>query len=272
MALRLLPAPSVRWAVMFFFAELERAAEFSQSIVSSWAFNKETVEAVELFDRGSLELVEGLKAEITKLRVIPDISPAHQAAVYVQLAAEDAGMVEDVLSDLLEAFADCGGDEGDTWAAEGEEEMKKFTLFRHAVPEAANLRIDAIRRLYPQVHKTASDFTAPPGRLKEAVTLYRQGIEESGVPGIMFGHAALGRLHVNLFPETARQMEDAWPLIGRWADRILEMKGSLAGENGFGKVKRALLARYLSPEQLRVLQTIKNFFDPQGILNPGNMF
>ncbi|MDR2528446.1 MAG: FAD-binding oxidoreductase [Synergistaceae bacterium] len=272
LTLRLLPAPSVRWAVMFFFAELERAAEFSQSIVSSWAFNKETVEAVELFDRGSLELVEGLKTEITKLRVIPDISPAHQAAVYVQLAEEDAGAVEDVLSNLLEVFADCGGDESDTWAAEGEEEMKKFTLFRHAVPEAANLRIDHIRRSYPQARKTASDFTAPPGRLKEVVALYRQGIEGSGVSGIVFGHAALGRLHVNLFPETARQREEAWTLIDRWADQILEMGGSLSGENGVGKLKRGLLSRHIPPEQLQAALALKKFFDPQDLLNRGNMF
>jgi D-lactate dehydrogenase (cytochrome) len=273
LTLRLLPAPAVRWAIMFFFIEFSQALEFVDSIVAA---GKDAcsggIEACELFDRCSLDMVEELTADITKLRAIPDISPAYQAAVYIQLATDKAEVTEEVLVSLLDDFSACGGNESDTWAAEGADEMRKFSLFRHAVPEAANLRIDAIRRSCPDIHKTAIDFTVPAGRLKETAAMYRQGMEKSGISGIIFGHAAAGRLHVNLFPETARQFDEAWSMIDEWADRVVSMGGKLIGENGVGKIKRTLLSRYLPEKQLQSARVVKQFFDPNGLLNPGNMF
>ena len=202
LTLRLASAPLVHWGIMFFFSEPSEALRFSQTVVGGGSEKSVSVEAVEFFDRASLDLVEELKRSMTQLRVVPDISPEHGASVYVQLAAENADAVEEALLTLLDAFSACGGNEDATWAAEGEDEMRKFKVFRHAVPEAANTRIDALRQSCPSVHKMSTDFTTPLDRMEEAAAMYRQGMEERGVSGAVFGHAAVGRLHVNLFPET----------------------------------------------------------------------
>jgi FAD/FMN-containing dehydrogenase len=49
------------------------------------------------------------------------------------------------------------------------------------------------------------------------------------------------------------------------------MGGRLAYENGVGKVKRNLL-RHVPEEELAAARAVKDFFDPNGLLNPGNMF
>ncbi|MDR1978910.1 MAG: FAD-binding oxidoreductase [Synergistaceae bacterium] len=270
LTLRLAPAPLVRWGILFFFSELSQALAFSQTVVAERG-DSASVEAVEFFDRASLDLVEELKTNTTQLRVVPEISSGHQAAVYVQLSARNSDIMEETLLSLLDTFAAHGGNENDAWAAEGEDEMQKFKMFRHAVPEAANARIDDICRNCPGVHKMSTDFTTPLDRLEEAAVMYRSGMEESGVSGAVFGHAAIGRLHVNLFPETLGQVEEAQALIDAWARNAIAMGGRLADENGVGKIKRNLL-RYMPEEELQAARAVKNFFDPDGLLNPDNMF
>jgi FAD/FMN-containing dehydrogenase len=117
----------------------------------------------------------------------------------------------------------------------------------------------------------STDFTTPLGRMEEAVAMYRRGIEEKNLSGAVFGHAAAGRLHVNLFPKTTGQMEEAQTLIDDWAKNVIAMGGRLACENGVGKVRRNLL-RHMPQEELEAARAVKNFFDPSGLLNPGNMF
>jgi D-lactate dehydrogenase (cytochrome) len=271
LTLRLIPVPTVYWGIMFFFEELSEALAFSQTVTASGAEGPVSIEAVEFFDRASLDLVEELKKNVTQLHVVPDISAEHQASVYVQLSAENADAMEEMLLTLLDAFSVCGGGEDATWAAEGEDEMQKFKLFRHAVPEAANIRVDDLRQSCPGVHKMSTDFTTPLDRMEEAVAMYRRGIEERNLSGAVFGHAAAGRLHVNLFPKTTEQMEEAQALIDDWAKNVIAMGGRLACENGVGKVRRNLL-RHMPQEELEAARAVKDFFDPSGLLNPGNMF
>jgi D-lactate dehydrogenase (cytochrome) len=274
LTLRLAPVPLARWGVMFFFPGLSEALTFSRAVavrVREGAVEAASIEAVEFFDRASMNLVEGLKKNVTQLQVVPDIPPGYQGSVYVQLSAENGGAIEEALLTLLDAFSGCGGNEDATWAAEGEDAMRKFKVFRHAVPEAANVRIDDLRRGCPRVHKMSTDFTTPLDRMEEAMAMYRLGMEERGVSGAVFGHVAAGRLHVNLFPETAGEMEEAQALIDDWAKKVIAMGGRLADENGVGKVKRGLL-RYMPEEGLAAARSVKNFFDPNGLLNPRNMF
>jgi D-lactate dehydrogenase (cytochrome) len=271
LTLRLAPAPPVQWAIMFFFSEFSEALAFSQTVVAGDKGGPVSIEAVEFFDRASLDLVEELKKNVTQLRIVPDISPEHQASIYVQLSAENTDAMEETLLTLLDAFSACGGSEDATWAAEGEDEMQKFKVFRHAVPEAANIRVDDLRQSCPRGHKMSTDFTTPLDRLEETALMYRRGIRESGVAGAIFGHAAVGRLHVNLFPKTPEQMAEARALIDNWAGNTVAVGGKLACENGVGKLKRDLL-RYMPEEELKAARAVKDFFDPDGLLNPGNMF
>jgi glycolate oxidase len=52
----------------------------------------------------------------------------------------------------------------------------------------------------------------------------------------------------------------------------VELGGWISGEHGIGYVKAAYLDMAIDPNTLAVMKSIKNVFDPNGILNPGKMF
>lgn len=52
----------------------------------------------------------------------------------------------------------------------------------------------------------------------------------------------------------------------------IELGGTITGEHGVGRLKRAALPAQLGPAAMRLTHTIKDALDPQGILNPGAAF
>ncbi|MGI6004031.1 MAG: FAD-binding oxidoreductase [Christensenellales bacterium] len=267
--LRLIPRPAQQWGVLFFFQEEEAAVDFGRGAVEMDL--PAQVCAVEFFDRTSLAMVENFKKQSTRLEQIPPMDESMQAAVYVELAADEEEAAEEALFALLDNFCAAGGDENDTWAASGYDEMEKFRILRHAVPESINTRIDEAKREHPGVTKLAADMAVPPGRLEEMRALYKEGLTACGISGAVFGHMAGGHLHVNLMPQDQAQYDAGRALILSWAQAAAGMGGRVAAENGVGKLKRELFALYTPRETLWALARIKAHFDPGGMLNPGNM-
>lgn len=268
------PEARERWGVMFFFRGTPGAVGFAQRAVElerSGALDGVRFAAAEFFHPSALELAGIYKAQISALKGIPDFPRNTDCAVYLELEGEDGAQVEQALFSLLELFAQQGGGEEDTWAGTGEREMEKFRLLRHAVPEAVNAEVDRLRASMPQAVKLAADYAAPERHMARILDMYQAGLEESGLTGVIFGHIFSSHFHVNLLPETPEQTDAAKALLDRWARRVLELGGVAAEENGVGKVKRALFCAAMPPERLAVMRAVKSFFDPKGLLNPGNM-
>jgi FAD/FMN-containing dehydrogenase len=81
----------------------------------------------------------------------------------------------------------------------------------------------------------------------------------------VFGHLALGNLHVNVIGPAAEdeRVDDAVLRL------VLEHGGSIAAEHGIGRAKARWLGLARSPEELAVQVAIKRALDPGGLLNPG---
>ncbi|MBI3987110.1 MAG: glycolate oxidase subunit GlcD, partial [Lentisphaerae bacterium] len=45
-----------------------------------------------------------------------------------------------------------------------------------------------------------------------------------------------------------------------------------SGEHGIGKLKKPYLELMVGQDGLRAMQAVKRIFDPDGRLNPGNLF
>jgi FAD/FMN-containing dehydrogenase len=102
---------------------------------------------------------------------------------------------------------------------------------------------------------------------------------ETRFPGTLvagFGHLGDGNIHYHvLAPEAA--------VAGEWEeregkaisafvhDRVTEYGGSLSAEHGIGQMKRDELGRLGDPVSLRLMRSIKQALDPQGLLNPGKL-
>ena len=48
--------------------------------------------------------------------------------------------------------------------------------------------------------------------------------------------------------------------------------GTCTGEHGIGRGKRQLLIKEAGPTGVQVMRAIKATMDPNGIMNPGNVF
>ena len=50
-----------------------------------------------------------------------------------------------------------------------------------------------------------------------------------------------------------------------------EINGLVSGEHGIGYAKKQYLKESLGENQIKIMQQIKNVFDPKNILNPGKI-
>ena len=60
-------------------------------------------------------------------------------------------------------------------------------------------------------------------------------------------------------------------MVRRIGEEVCKMGGSVSGEHGIGKLKHEALEMMLGPEGINEIKTIKKLFDPNLILNIGNI-
>ena len=54
-------------------------------------------------------------------------------------------------------------------------------------------------------------------------------------------------------------------------DLVHQFGGSFSAEHGIGQLKVLELERYAPPVELALMRSIKQAFDPKGIMNPGKV-
>lgn len=52
---------------------------------------------------------------------------------------------------------------------------------------------------------------------------------------------------------------------------VRELDGSISAEHGVGQLKRETLRDHKDPLELELMRSIKQIFDPQGLMNPGKV-
>jgi D-lactate dehydrogenase (quinone) len=123
----------------------------------------------------------------------------------------------------------------------------------------------ALRSLASQ--KINEDVVVPVSRLGELADGLARLAVQHDLMVVSFGHAGNGNLHVNVLGEEADLgrmracVEDLFRLV-------LSLQGTLSGEHGIGRSKRAFVALEIGAETLALMQRLKAVFDPDGILNP----
>src|SRR5690606_16864633 len=96
-----------------------------------------------------------------------------------------------------------------------------------------------------------------------------------GFKTICYGHAGDGNLHVNIVKKGISD-EDWKELVPKGIREIFQLtvtlKGTLSGEHGIGYVQKDYMDIAFSHTQLHLMKSIKQLFDPKGILNPEKIF
>jgi D-lactate dehydrogenase (cytochrome) len=255
--LKLLPAPKFQQALCAFFPSEESALQFVR-------FLRENLNpvAIEFFDHNALELLRHADMDL------PDL-PAHlHTAIYFEFH-HDAE--EDVMI-AAEKMIELGAGEDDCWIADTPREIEIHKAFRHATPEAVNLLIDQRKKECPELTKLGTDMSVPDDCLEKVMQLYRSDLAAAGLEYVIFGHIGNNHVHVNILPRSMDELAQGKELYLKWAEQVVAMGGSVSAEHGIGKLKVPMLGKMFGAEGIAAMRSVKALFDPEGILNLGNLF
>ena len=89
---------------------------------------------------------------------------------------------------------------------------------------------------------------------------------------VMFGHIGDNHVHVNILPRSMQDYNRGKDLYLQWARKVVSVGGTVSAEHGIGKFKVALLREMLGDQGIRQMRDLKRLFDPEGLLNRGNLF
>jgi D-lactate dehydrogenase (cytochrome) len=266
--LALSPAPAHVWGLVFFLGAEEMAAGLVESLAED---PPAAMVSLDFLDWASLQAVKGLRRSASKLADIPEPPLSAKAAVLVELNAPEEGPVEEASGKALASCQLSGGDPDESWALVGPE-LEKMRTFRHAVPEAIGGLLDLARAGgFPAV-KLATDHSRPGLGFGRCLAEYRRDLREAGLEAVIFGHARDNLLHVNFLPRDRDEARRARELCGHFLGLARAAGGELFLEHGVGKIKRDLFLAHERPERIRALREVREALDPDGLLNPGNIF
>lgn len=117
------------------------------------------------------------------------------------------------------------------------------------------------------------DNAIPVENLSRFVKELRKIVESYGTRAAFYAHASVGVLHVrpliDIHDEADRDRMRA--IAVATADLARSLGGVMSGEHGDGRVRGPLLERFYGPELMQAFRELKLIFDPQGLLNPGNI-
>lgn len=228
--------------------------------------------AIEFFNEDALNLLRMMKSGYSAFDSVPPLKPHFQTAVYVEFHADSQDTLDEVVIELMDSIVTLGGNDEDTWYGTDEREIEPQKVFRHAIPEAVNLLIDERRRQCPELAKLGTDMSVPDDRLEDVMAMYATGLRENNLQSAAWGHIGNNHVHVNILPHDMDEYERGRNLYLSWARKVVEWGGSVSAEHGIGKTKTPFLELMYGPQAIEEMRALKALFDPEGLLNPGNLF
>jgi D-lactate dehydrogenase (cytochrome) len=211
--------------------------------------------AFELIPKIALELVT---------KHIPDMRAplAEPSPWYVLIeAAGNAGLMDQVEAALAaQTFT------GDATIARNQAQARELWRIRDSISEAQKREGASIK------HDISVPVAAIPAFIEKATAAVIAKFP--GARPVTFGHLGDGNLHFNFNapPGQDKPFLEQWDEIQLTVhDIVKEFGGSISAEHGIGTMKRDLLPRYKSHEELEAMRALKHAFDPRNILNPGKL-
>ncbi len=225
-------------------------------------FTGDAVSTFELVPRFALELVlEHIANTANPL----DTRHDWYVLVEIGMGRHDEALRAAIETELAAAMDE--GQIGDAAIAASETQREMFWRLRETIPEAQR-RIGA--SIKHDVSVTSSEL---PQFIIEASQLVRSITPQGRI--VSYGHLGDGNLHFNVSRPANGSDEDFLqlaPSINRAVhDLIARYGGSISAEHGIGQLKRNELVRYKPLVAIELMRSIKQAFDPNGIMNPGKV-
>ncbi|MBS0580885.1 MAG: FAD-binding protein [Proteobacteria bacterium] len=246
---RLIPRPPCTQLVMASFADVHRAADAVAAVIGAGIIPA----GLEMMDRKAAAAVE------------PFVHAGYDLAAAAILLVEADGTAEEVadqVGEIERVLRGAGASVLRVSSSDAERQLW-WSGRKNAFPAAG--------RLSPDYY--CMDGTIPRrhvGRVLEAI----EGMElRYGLRCMNVFHAGDGNLHpVILFDANE---PGSWERAERFGAQILELcvqlGGTITGEHGVGVEKINSMCVQFSPEERAAFFSVKEAFDPRGLLNPGKL-
>jgi len=248
--LKLLPKPKARETVLATFHAMDDAAETVSDIISSAIVPC----TLEFLDQKTITCVEdyckiGLPLDVAAILLIE--TDGHPAAV-----ADEALAIENI----------CRKHEATSTR------RAKSAIEASQLSNARRSAFSALARRRPTT--ILEDVTVPrselAGMIRDVASISRLWNVEIAT----FGHFGDGNLHPTILcnerdPAEMKRVEHA---INDIVEAALKRKGTITGEHGVGLAKKHFLRRQLGNNSYLLMKSLKDAWDPSGLLNPGKIF
>ena len=248
LTLRLLPAPAPASTLVASFGSIEDAADAVLAIVSTLRPS-----TLELMDNTSINAVEdyvsmGLDRSAGALLLARSDAPGeaarHEVAV-MAAACEDHGCTEQFSTD--------DPDEGEAFTAARRAAFPALERLGDLLLEDVGVPLPALPTLIRGVENIAAQHDT-------LIAVVAHAGDGNTHPLVVFDAADL---------DATVRAHTAFAAI---MDLAVSLGGTITGEHGVGRLKKAWLPGFLGSDVMALSHRIKNALDPQGILNPGAVF
>ncbi|SER38557.1 FAD-binding oxidoreductase [Natrinema salaciae] len=191
-----------------------------------------------------------------------DVSFEERPTLIIELHANNGGIEED----LAFAKAICEDHGMRSWEAAAEENLDDIWQARRDKYHAT--------KAYREDWEVAlvGDVVVPISAYPEIVDEVARASEDLDLMTSCVGHAGDGNLHFTplVDPDDEEMLERAHELNERVVRTAISLGGSATGEHGVGIGKRQFMEGEHGPA-LDLMRSVKETFDPNGILNPGKV-
>jgi len=245
LTLRLVPAQPPAATLVAVFSSIEAAADAVIAITSSLRPSM-----LELMDRTSINAVEdfvsmGLDRTAEALLIARSDAPGSAARSEIDTMSDACQR-----TGATEVFTTDDPDEGEAFTAARRAAFPALERLGSLLLEDVGVALPQLPTLVRGVEKIAADHD---------VTI------------AVVAHAGDGNTHpIIVFDPTDRDAEARSRVaFGAIMDLAISLGGTITGEHGVGRLKKAWLPDYLGDDVMALTRRIKDALDPDGILNPG---
>jgi FAD/FMN-containing dehydrogenase/Fe-S oxidoreductase len=220
--------------------------------------------AVELID----DVIIGLARANIEHRRSVDLMPRPGgvdpgAVLYVEYFADDAA----ALAERLDALAATYGAERVHQHADAADMARAWKLRKAGEPLLHGQT--GRRKPITFIEDTAVD----PEHLPEFIRRFRGIVGAHGTTAAYYAHASVGCLHVRpmICLTDERDVAVMEAIVAEVTELVMEYGGALSGEHGDGRLRSHMLERFYGRAICDGFRAIKDLFDPEHRLNPGNI-
>jgi D-lactate dehydrogenase (cytochrome) len=226
---------------------------------------------LEFYSKNALNLLRERQVREPSTVGMPPLKPEFKSAVFFEMSFDPRAEAID-FTDLQKTIAKCGADFENSWVGYEARELDRFKVFRHLIPETVNDIISERKKEFPGLHKLGTDMAVPDEHLREMWNLYKEGCISGKYDWLAFGHIGNNHLHINILPRSMEDQENGLKLYAKFAAKTVEFGGAVSAEHGVGKIKEKFFRLMFTEDQIAQMKRVKTALDPDGILNPGDIF